>query len=77
MPNLTIYLPDDVAEIARRQAKKERLTVSRWVAALVARYTNIGPRPGVLAAMGAIPDFPSIEELRSGYGPDAPREELK
>lgn len=77
MPNLTIYLPDDVAEIARRQAKKERLTVSRWVATLVAKHTNPGPRPGVLGAIGAIPDFPSVEELRGGYGPDAPREELE
>jgi len=77
MPNITVYLPDEVAEVARRQAKRERTTVSRWVAGLITKYTNSGPRPGVLAAIGAIPDFPSIEELRSSYGEDAPREELK
>jgi len=29
---------------------------------------------GVLNAAGAIPDFPSLNEIRNGYGPDARRE---
>ena len=52
-------------------------TVSRWVAALITRHASSGPRPGVLAAIGAIPDFPSVEELRSGYGRETPREEME
>jgi hypothetical protein len=77
MPNITIYLSDDVAVMAERQAKKSRLSLSRWVATLIARQANTGPRPGVLAAIGAIPEFPSVDELRADYGPDTPRDEMK
>ncbi len=77
MPNITIYLPDEVAANARRLAKKENLTISRWVAALIAKHMRSGTPPGILAAAGAIPEFPSIEELRAGYGSDAEREMME
>jgi hypothetical protein len=77
MPNITVYLPDDVARDARRIARKENLPFSRWVAALIARHMRSGTAPGVLSAAGAIPDFPSVDELRSGYGSDAEREGLE
>ncbi len=77
MPNLTIYLPDEIADAVTRRAKREKTSASRWVAGVITRHLKAGPRPGVLAALGAIPDFPSIEDLRSGYGEDTPREELR
>jgi hypothetical protein len=76
MPNITVYLPEEVARAARRAAKSERLTVSRWVSTLIARRVASSPAPGLAQAAGAIPDFPSAEELRSGYGADAEREKL-
>jgi hypothetical protein len=76
MPNITVYLPGDVAAAARRAAKAERLTTSRWVSALIARRVASSASPGVRRAAGAIPDFPSAEEIRSGYGLDAERERL-
>ena len=76
MPNITIYLPDTVAGTARRLAKKDRLTMSKWVASVIARHVRSGPKPGVMNAAGAIPDFPDLSELRGGYGRDAERENL-
>jgi hypothetical protein len=76
MPNITVYLPDDVAAAARRAAKAERVTTSRWVSSLIARRVASTAAPGVRKAAGAIPDFPSAEEIRSGYGPDVKREGL-
>ncbi|MGD1902076.1 MAG: DUF2281 domain-containing protein [Geitlerinemataceae cyanobacterium] len=32
-------------------------------------------REKVYALAGAFPDFPSLEEIRAGYGEDVPREE--
>ena len=76
MPNVTLYLPDEVAAAARRAAKADRSTVSRWVAALIAKRVASSPAIGVKNAAGAIPDFPSAEEIRSGYGADEERETL-
>jgi hypothetical protein len=74
MAQITIYLPDEVEKKARRAAKARGKSVSRWIADEVIRTTDTGWSEGALKAAGAFPDFPSIEEIRSGYGPDAPRE---
>ena len=37
MSQLTIYMPDDVVQELKRRAKKERLSVSAYVTALVKR----------------------------------------
>ncbi len=77
MAQITIYLPDEVESKARRAAKADGKSVSRWIAdQLASRLDDAWPR-GVLDAAGAIPDFPSLEDIRKGYGPDAPRERLK
>ena len=74
MAQLTIYLPDEVEKKARRAAKTAGKSVSRWIADQVTRSTSSGWSEGFLKAAGAFPDFPSLEEIRAGYGPDLPRE---
>ena len=76
MAKLTIYLPDDVERRARSAARRNRTSVSRWIADEVKRKLDRKWPPEFLAAAGACPDFPSLEELRSGYGQDASRESL-
>jgi hypothetical protein len=77
MAQLTIYLPDDLESKARRVAKAERTTVSRWVAQQVSRRLSDSWPPEVLAAAGAVADFPDLETIRAGYGKDTKREKIR
>jgi len=77
MAQLTIYLPDDTEKKARKAARTKGKSVSRWIAEQIAdRLEDAWPK-AVLDAAGAIPDFPSAEELRRGYGRDARREPIE
>ena len=76
MAKLTIYLPDEIERKARRAARTSRVSVSRWIADEVKRRLHDRWSPAFLAAAGSCPDFPSLEELRRGYGEDAPREPM-
>lgn len=76
MAHLTIYLPDDLEDKVRKAAKAEGSNISRWVADKVSKAVDASWPPEFLELAGAFPDFPTVEELRKGYGPDAPREEL-
>lgn len=74
MAQITIYLPDDLEKQARKAAKALRKPVSRWIAdQLVQSLEDRWPK-GVLAAAGALPDFPDLQIIRKGYGRDATRE---
>lgn len=76
MSQLTIYLPDEIETKARKAAKAKGKSVSRWIAEQVTQnLANTWPQ-AVLDAAGAFPDFPDLEEIRKGYGQDAPRELL-
>ena len=77
MSQITIYLPDAVEDKARKAARANGKSVSRWIADQVLHnLSEVWPK-GVLDAAGALPDFPSLEEIRRGYGDDAPRESLE
>jgi len=77
MAQLTIYLPDDVENKARRAAKAKGKSVSRWIAdQLLHSLEDTWPK-GVLDAAGALRDFPSLKEIRKGHGSDASRESLE
>ena len=77
MSQITIYLPDEVEIKARKAARANGKSVSRWIADQVLHnLSDVWPK-GVLDAAGALPDFPSLEEIRRGYGDDAPRESLE
>jgi hypothetical protein len=77
MSQITIYLPDAVEKKARKAAKANQQSVSRWIADQVLHnLSDVWPK-GVLDASGALPDFPSLEEIRQSYGDDAPRGSLE
>lgn len=76
MSQLTIYLPDEVEARARRAAEASNQSMSRWIAQRLQRDLDESWPAEVIQAAGAFSDFPSLEELRSGYGEDVPREPL-
>lgn len=76
MANVTIYLPADIEGLARKRAKKERLSLSRWVAREIAKTVDENWPAEFLSVAGSCPDFPAAEELRKGYGQDAARERI-
>jgi len=77
MAQITIYLPDDVENKARKAARAKRTSVSRWIAEQIVDTLEETWPKGVLDAAGAIPDFPDIAEIRSGYGKDSAREPIR
>jgi hypothetical protein len=77
MAQITIYLPDRIEARARKAAKADGKSVSRWIADQLIQHLEQSWAPGVLDAAGAIPDCPSLEEIRRGYGPDVLRESVK
>ncbi len=76
MSQITIYLPDALEKKARRAAKKAGKPISRWIADRLSDGLDDALPQAVLDAAGAIPDFPILEQLRKGYGPEAPREPM-
>jgi hypothetical protein len=76
MGQVTIYLDEDTEKLAKKAARSEGVSLSKWVAsALRAKTATAWPKE-VLDLEGAWPDFPEIHELRRGAAPDAQREEL-
>jgi hypothetical protein len=74
MAHLTLYLPTEIEKQVRAHAKAEGMTVNRWIATQITRVVQKSWSPEFLAAAGADPDFPEIEEAT--YGSNAPREPL-
>ncbi len=77
MAQITIYLPDAIENKARKAAKAQGTSVSRWIAEQVLDSVERAWPKGVLDAAGALPDFPDLEVIRAGYGADAPREPVR
>ena len=76
MANITVYLPRDIELKARKAARARKLTVNRWIAEEVSKAVKHKWPPEFLAAAGSCPDFPSLDEIRSGYGKDTSREPM-
>ena len=76
MAHLTIYLADDVEKKVRFAAKKEGLSINKWIALKVAGTVSDHWPEAVLKAAGALPDFPDLEELRSGCAVDSQRDSV-
>ena len=64
MAQITIYLSDELEAKARKAATARRESVSRWIAGQVARSLSDTWPKGVLDAAGALPEFPSLDEIR-------------
>jgi hypothetical protein len=76
MPQRTIYLDSDTEKRAKSAAKAAGVSVSRWIAATIQEKTQSTWPEEVLRLAGAWPDFPTAEQLRSGYRADVKREEF-
>jgi hypothetical protein len=68
MAQVTIYLPDDLLECLRREAKKAGTSLSAYITALAIRKTGRSRWPvGFKDLYGSwLGAFPEIEELRGG-----------
>jgi len=74
MSRLTVYVPREIEKKVRRAAKSSGKSVSRWIADQISNSLAETWPQEILDAAGAFPDFPSVEEIRRGYGPASPRE---
>ena len=78
MSQLTIYLDDDTAKLLKSQVKSSGDSASKWIADAIRKRARTEWPPNVLALLGSWKDsdFPDAEQIRQGYGDDAPREEF-
>jgi hypothetical protein len=76
MAQVTIYLDDSHERRLRKAAKDAGIPVSRWVAALIERYTRTEWPAEVSESAGSWPDAPEAEALRISSGDDVPRDSL-
>jgi hypothetical protein len=77
MAAIEIRLSEAVEAKARAVAKASGKTVSRWIADQIVKAVDDSWPAGVLGAAGAMPDFPSVKQIRKGYGRDTPRESME
>ncbi len=76
MPQLNLYVDESTHARIQRAAKAAGMSLSKWVAGVVTEKTTDQWPAEVLALAGAWKDFPSLEEIRSSEGRDAPRTTL-
>lgn len=76
MPQLNLYIDEPTTQRIRRAAKASGMSLSRWVATVLAEKTASQWPEEVLALAGAWKDFPDTEEIRAGDGVDVARETL-
>lgn len=67
MAQMNFYVPDEIEEKVKKAAKKEGLTASAWLAALVKEHisaSNQWPRDYFEKVLGGWEgDFPDIEDM--------------
>src|ERR1700683_3959845 len=68
MSQITIYRQDEIEDKARKAAKAQGKSVSRWLAEQVAHKLEDAWPQSVLDAAGAIPDFPALAGVRKPHG---------
>lgn len=75
MPQLSLYLPDDLMAQLRDRAEESRVSLSAFVTELLERELKDAWPEAVADLAGAWPDFPTREAL-SPLPDDPPREPL-
>ena len=74
MGQVTIYLHDETEAKMRIAAEGAGLSKSKWIAKLIESCVDDEWPTSVRDLVGAWPDFPNAEELRSQAGDDVARE---
>ncbi len=80
MPQITIYLDDEIAELIDKAVQSAGVSKSRWIADAVRARVNRRENHR-LTSIGTLaeqrkPDFPTREAIRKQSGHDSPREKL-
>ena len=74
MAQVTIYIPNDLESKVKATAASLGLSVSKFIAAVLAQKVQSEWRQETKELSGAWQDFPSLEEIRAAEGIDASRE---
>ena len=76
MPQITIYLDQDVLDMVDSAVRNSGISKSKWISdAVRARVKRDWP-DAVRELAGSWPDFPDADEIRRRHGRDARRETL-
>lgn len=76
MAQVTFYIDDETNKKAGRAAKAAGLSKSKWIVNLIEKEVKAEWPESIRRLDGAWTDFPDVKEIRSWFGPDAPREKL-
>ena len=77
MGQITIYLDSVTESKLRKAAKSSRLSVSKWISAIIKDKIETEWSQDVIDLAGAWQnDFPELEEIRSSQARDVEREGL-
>jgi hypothetical protein len=74
MSHLSIYLDRETETMVRKAAKKNSLSMSKWISRQLKKSARNEWSEGFRKLAGSIPDMPSIEDIRKDLGRDASRE---
>ena len=76
MGQVTIYIDKETEAKMISFAKAAKVSKSKWISDVIREKVATEWPSSVRELAGAWEDFPSAEELRSGHGEDARREDL-
>ena len=76
MGQVTIYLQGKTEKKARKAARAEGVSLSKWVAARIERSTRTEWPAYFRDLAGAWPDAPTVEQIRARYGRDVKRSRI-
>ena len=77
MARVTIYIDDHTEKRLAAAARAKNISKSKWNSMLNREKTESDWPNAVVQLAGAWKDFPSLEEIRSGMGEDAPRKAIE
>ncbi len=76
MPQLSLYIPEDLLNKLRAAAAEEKTTLSKWVALQLEGRLNSGYPAGFSALAGSLADEPALIRYPAAEADDLVREGL-
>ena len=76
MGQVTIYIDGDTEKKMMASVKAAKVSKSKWITDIIREKVATEWPASVRELVGVWEDFPSVNELRSGIGEDAKREDL-